>query len=108
MDVAAQGNRVAVVEVQARRLRVELVHERLAWHHLLLGQRAIHLRRMPSVEVEGVRVGPLVDERHLQAIALGGPDRRTRHLAVIGPCRIEHAGRDLDLPVDGEDVVLTQ
>ena len=66
VDVAAQGNRVAVIEVQARGLRVELVHERLAGHHLLIGQRAVHLRRMPSVKVEGVRVRPLVDERHLQ------------------------------------------
>ena len=108
MDVALQRHRVAVIEVQAERLGVELVDESIAGHDLVLGQRAVHLRRMPAVEVNRVRMRALIQEVDADAIAFGGAQRRTRHLAVEGPGRKEHAGRDLDLAVDGDQLVLAQ
>ena len=108
VDVALQRHRVAVIEVQAERLGVELVDESIAGHHLVLGQRAVHLRRMPAVEMDRVGVGALIQEIDADPIPFGGAQRRTRHLAVERPCREEHAGRDLDLAIDGHQVVFTQ
>jgi hypothetical protein len=60
------------------------------------------------MEVNGVRMRALIQERDPNAIAFGCAKRRPRHLAVEGPCRKEHAGGDLDLAVDGHDLVLPQ
>ena len=87
MDVALQRHGVAVIEVQAERVRVELVDEPGARHDLMLRQRAVHLRRMPSVEVNRVRVRSLVEEVDPDAIAFGRADRRPGHLAVVRPRR---------------------
>ena len=108
MDVALQRHGVAVIQVQAERLGVELVDETLTGQHLLIGQRAVHRRRMPAVEMNRVRMRTLIDECDLDAIAFGGADRRTRHLPVIGPGREEHAGSDLDLAIDRVELVLAQ
>ena len=108
MDVPLQRHRVAVIEVQAERLGVELVDEPRARHDLVLGQRAVHLGRMPAVKVDRVRMRALVQELDADAIAFGRADRRAGHLAVVGPGRKEHAGRDLDLAIDGDDLVLAQ
>ena len=108
MDVPLQRHRVTVVEMQAERLRVELVDEPVAGHHLMLGQRPVHLGRMPAVEVNRVRVRALIQEVDADPIAFGRAHRRTRHLAVEGPRREEHAGRDLDLAIDGDELVLPQ
>ncbi len=108
MDVPLQRDRVAVVEVEAERLGVELVQELPSRRHLMLGQRAVHGRRMPAVEMHGVGVRALVEEADADPIALGGAQRRAGHLAVVGPGREEDAGRDLDLAIDGVDLVLAQ
>ena len=50
----------------------------------------------------------LVEEADADAVALGGAQGRAGHLAVVGPGGEEEAGRDLDLAVDGEDLVLAQ
>ena len=54
-------------------------------HDLMLRQRAVHRRRMPSVEVNGMRVRSLVEEVHPEAIAFGCPDCRSGHLTVVRP-----------------------
>ena len=108
MDVALQRHRMAVVEMQTERVGVELVEELAARRDLLVRVRSVHRRRVPAVEVERVRVAPLVDEPDAHEVALGGADRRTRNLAVEGPGREEDAGGDLDLAVGGEDLVLAQ
>ena len=103
VNVALQRNRVAVIEMQAERLGVELVDELAARHHLMFGQRPVHLRRMPAVEMNRVRVRALIQERDANAVAFGRADRRARHLAVERPRRKEDARRDLDLAIDGDD-----
>ena len=70
----------------------------------MFGQRAVHLRRMPAVEVNRVRVRALVDEGDPHAVAFGRAERRPGHLAVERPRRKEDARRDLDLAIDGDEV----
>ncbi len=108
VDVPLQRNRVTVVEVQAERLGVELVDKPITRLHLLVRQRPVHLRRVPAVKVDGVRMRAHVDERHADAITLRRAKRGARHLTVVGPRRKEHAGRDLDLAIDREDLVLAK
>ena len=58
---------------------------------------------MPAVEVNRVGMRALVQEIDADPIAFGRAQRRSRHLAVERPRREEHAGRDLDLAIDGDD-----
>ena len=98
MDVLLQRRRVAVVEVQPGRPRLELVGELAARVDDL--EHAVHVRRMDAVEVDRVRVRAGVDEVDAQRVALGGADDGAGHGAVVRPGREEDARRDLDLPVD--------
>ena len=61
---------------------------------------------MDAVEVHGVRVHRGVDELHAQPLALAGPQRGAGHAAVVGPRRIPHTWRHLDLAVLGHDLPL--
>jgi hypothetical protein len=56
-----------------------------------------------AVEVDAVRVRAVVLEADPHPIALGDPDRRARHPAVVGPGREEEARGDLDFLVLGDD-----
>jgi hypothetical protein len=60
------------------------------------------------VEVNRVRVRSLVEEAHPEAIAFGRANRRARHLPVVGPRRKPHAGCDLYLTIDRENLVLPE
>ena len=97
MDVLLERGRVAVVEVEARRPRGELVRELVPRHHDL--EDAVHVRRVDPVEVDRVRVRAGVDEAHAQEVVLGRPDHRARDRAVVRPGGEEDAGRDLELLV---------
>jgi hypothetical protein len=108
VDVPLQRHSVAVIQVQTRRFGVELVHKRFAGEHLVLGKRAVHFRRMPSVKVNRVRMRPLIEEADAEAVAFGGANRRTRDLAVVSPRRELDARRDLDFAIHREYLVLAQ
>ena len=56
--------------------------------------------------MDRVRVRAGVREVHAQEVVLGGPDDRARNRAVVRPGREEDAGRDLELAVDGAQLVL--
>src|SRR3712207_5000763 len=79
----------------AERLGVELVDELLPRPDEL--EDPVHVGRMEAVEVDRVRVRILVPEHDPQPVALPGPEGGTRHLPVVGPCRVHHPRRDLDL-----------
>ena len=106
VDVPLDGDGVAVIELESRGLGVELVDVAPARRHHLEG--AVHVRRVDAVEVHRVGVAAAVLEAHADPVALGAAERRARHLAVIGPCRIEHPGCHLDLPVLGDEIVLPE
>ena len=64
VHVSFQRHRMAVIEVQAERIGLELVGERAAGHDLMLGHGAIHRGRMPAMEVHRVRMRSLIHELH--------------------------------------------
>ena len=107
-DVRRQRHHVAVVEVQAERLGVELVDELLAGVDLpataaLADPRhAVHEVGVDPVEVDRVRVLGAVDEADPQPVALGAAEGRAGDAAVVGPGGIGDAGRDLDVLVLGD------
>ena len=98
------GAGVAVVEVDPGRPRRKLVRERLARLDDL--EDAVHVRRVDAVEVDRVRVRARVGEPDAEQVALGRPDDRTWHRAVVRPRREGHSRRDLDLAVGGDELVL--
>jgi hypothetical protein len=61
---------------------------------------------MDAVKMDRVRMGARVREVHADEVAFRAAQRRARHLTVVGPGRIVHAGRDLDFPVDRRHRVL--
>ena len=109
-DVRRQRGRVAVVEVQAERVGVELVDGSTAG----LDQAgtgawdAVAASRVEAVEVDRVRVGRAVDQRDAQPLALACPQSRAGHPTVVRPGRELHPGRDLDLVVAGDQRPLAQ
>ena len=54
-----------------------------------------------AVEMHRMRVRAVVPEDDPQPVALGRPQRRAGHAAVVGPGREHDARRDLDLLVLG-------
>jgi hypothetical protein len=102
--VLPQRRGVAVVEVHPERLGVELVDELLPGTDEL--ERPVHVRRVDAVEVDGVRVRPLVLERDAHQIPLPGPQGWSRHLTVERPGRVKHPRRHLDLGVLSYELVL--
>ncbi len=95
-----------MIEVEAEGVGVELVDERPARvDHL---EHPVHVRGMKAMEMDRVRVAAGVLEPHPDAVAFRAADRRPRHRAVVGPRREPDAGSDLDLPVDRDEVVLSQ
>jgi hypothetical protein len=106
VDVPLDGDRVAVVEVETERLGVELVDIAPTGMHRFEG--AVHAGGVNPVEVDAVRVAAAVREAHPDPIALGASDGGPRNLSVVGPRRIEHAGRHFDLMVFGDQLVLPQ
>jgi hypothetical protein len=109
-DVRGQRRGVTVVEVQAERLGVELVHGRAAG----LDQsgagsgHAIHVRRVDAVEVDGVRVERGVAKADAQALAFTGPQRGPGDAAVVRPRGEGDAGGDLDLLLVSDELPLAQ
>ena len=92
VNVSLQRNRVAVIEMQAKRVGVELIHERVARLHLLAGKRAVHVGWMPPVKMDRMWVRAEISERDPDAVAFGGANRGSRHLSVVGPCRKNRPG----------------
>ena len=74
----------------------------------MFGHRPVHFRMMPAVKVHRVRMRTGVQERDAQAVAFRRADGRAGHLTVERPGREEHAGRDLDLAIDGDDLILPE
>ena len=107
VDVSFKRQRVAVVEVGAERLGDEVVDEasRPAGPRPRRAHRPSPRRWNPWKWIV-CGWADRVDERDPQAVALGGPDRRPRHPAVVGPRREEDARGDLDLLVDDRELVL--
>ena len=108
VQVPLQGRGVAVVEVDAERFGGELVGVRVADLDIAATDsgHTIVVGAVDAVEVHRVRVAAGIDEVDAEEIALVGPQRRTRHAAVVGPGREEDARRDLDLLVVGHDLPL--
>ncbi len=104
MDVLLQRSRVAVVEVEAGRLRLELIGEAPSGLDDL--EDAVHVRRMDAVEVDRVRMRSGVHEVHAQAIAFGSADHRAGRCAVVDPGWEEDTRRDLQLHVGRGERVL--
>jgi hypothetical protein len=88
----------------AERLGVELVDELLPHPHDL--EHAVHVGRVDAVEVHGVGMRAAVLERNAYPIPLGRPQRRPRHLTVVGPRRVHDAGRHLYLGILRRHLVL--
>ena len=109
-DVLGQRRDVAVVQVQAERLGLELVGDRLARGDDAGAdtRHAVHLGGMDPVEVDRVRMLGPVAEPDPKPLALARPQRRRRDAAVVGPGRELDARRDLDLLVDGDQLPLAQ
>ena len=61
---------------------------------------------MEAVEVDRVRVLTVVLKHNAQPFPFGGPQRRPRHLPVVGPRWVVHPRRNLDLYLFGRDLVL--
>ena len=104
VHVPLQRQRVAVIEVAAERLGVELVDELLARIDQAGARHAVHARRMDAVEMHRVRMRAVVLEDDPQPVAFGRAQRRAGHAAVVGPGREHDARRDLDLLVLGDDL----
>jgi hypothetical protein len=94
-DVLPERRCVAVVEMQPGRLGVELVHEFLPLTYEL--EDPVHVGRVETVEVDGVRMQTVVLEADAQPLPLRGPQGGTRNLPVVGPGRIHDAGSDFYL-----------
>ena len=109
-DVLGQRRGVAVVEVQAERLGVELVDEPFARIDQPGGgvEDAIHAGGMDAMEVDAVRVRAAVDESDAHAVALTRANRRTRDATVVGPGGELDTRDDLDGFVEGVERVLAQ
>src|SRR5215208_6470891 len=60
------------------------------------------------MEVDRVRMRALVDEGDSYAIPLGGAERRTGHLTVVGPGRKENSRGDLDFAIDRDQFILAK
>src|SRR5687768_7843333 len=95
-----------MVQVQAERLRIELVNETRAGRDLL--EDPVHVRGVDAMEMNGVRVTARIREVDAYPVALGATDRRTRDLAIVRPGREEDARRHFDLPIDRDHAVLAQ
>src|SRR3990172_4830320 len=110
VDVALQGQRVAVVLVKTEGFRVKLVDEALSWEDLPRpnARYSVHLGRVDSVKVHSVGMAARVDELHPDALASLAAEGRAGHRAVEGPRWKEEAWRDLDLLVERDDLELSQ
>ena len=108
-DVLGERHRVAVVEVEAERRRVELVGGGLARRDVAGADArdAVHPRRVDAVEVDRVRVRARRSTNLIaQALALARAERGPGHAAVVGPGVVLHARRDLDLLLLGDQLPL--
>src|SRR5215208_1754632 len=103
-----QRHGVAVIQVHAERISIELVDEGATRLHLVAVQRAIHRGGMPAVKVHRVRMRAGVAERDPDPIAFRCTDGWTGYLPVVGPCGKEETRGDLDLAVDCEELVFAQ
>src|SRR5688572_26512888 len=104
MDVALDGHCMAVVQVQAKGLRVEFVD--VAPTGAYRFECPIHVRWMHAMEVDAVSMTAAVGKPHPDPVPLGAADRRPGNLTVIGPCRVEHPGSNLYLAIFGNKLVL--
>ena len=95
---------MAVIEVAAERLGVELVDELLARSDQPGARHPVHARRMDAVEMHGVRVRAVVLENDPQPVAFGRAQCGPGNTTVVGPGRKHDARRDLDLLVLGRDL----
>ncbi len=111
VNVGGQRTRVAVVEVQAERIGIELVGEALAGLDRAAPESLVdpvHAGRVDPVEVDRVGMLRAVDEVDPQTLAFAGTQGRTGHAPVVGPGGELHARGDFDLLVLGHDLPLPQ
>jgi hypothetical protein len=106
VNVPLDGNGVAVIQMQPERLGVELIHEALAPAYRLEGP--VHARGVDPMEMDAVGVAPLIDEPHPNPVALGAANGGPGYLSIVGPCRIEDPGGNLDLTVFRHQLILAQ
>ena len=104
LDVLLERRRVAVVEVHAVRVRLELVRERASGRDDL--EDAVHVRGVDAVEVDRVRVRAVVGELDAEDVALGCAQHRPGHSAVVRPRGVGDSLRHLDLAVLRDERVL--
>src|SRR4029450_11257805 len=83
-DVIGEGKRVAVIEMQAEGLRVELVGDRSTrWDHPGAETwNTVHLCGMDAVEVDRVGMRGAVTELDPQSLAFAAAERGTGNPAV--------------------------
>ena len=110
VDVSLEWNGMAVVEVTAVGIGIELIGKALARldHTASDPGYPIHESGVNTVEVDGVRMCPGVGEVDPNSVALSAAERRSWNLAIVGPGREEDAWGDLDLLVGGDDLVLAK
>jgi hypothetical protein len=108
--VLGQRRGVAVVEVQAEGLGLELVGDRLAGgdHAGADTRHTVHLGWVDPVEVDRVGVLGAVAEPDPKPLALTGSQRGRRDAAVVGPGRKLDARCDFHLLVGGDQLPLAQ
>jgi hypothetical protein len=108
MDVPLQRQCMAVIEVASEGDGIELVGERFTGADLAGAGDAIHAGRMNAVEVHRVTMRAVVVKQDLDPVALGGPQTRARHPAIVSPRWEEDARRDFDLLVLAGDLERSQ
>ena len=104
VDVLRDWRGVAVVQVYAGGLGLELVDERAVRGHLLRQHRAVHLERVVAVKMHRVWPVAHVGEQDADALPFFGAQGRAGNLAVVGPGGEENTGGDLDCFVDDFDL----
>jgi hypothetical protein len=97
-----------VVEVEPERLGRELVDGLLARPDVAgpHSRHPVHAGRVDAVEVDRVRMLRRVHEPDPQPLPLACAQRRPRHAPVVGPGRVLHPRRDLDLLLVGHELPL--
>src|SRR3989344_9209346 len=97
IEMLRDGKGMAVIEMQTKWGSLEFVGEAFAGQYEIVGHRAIHFRRMETVEVHRVWFGTIVCEIDTNEVAFGGADCGAWHLSVVCPRRKYHTGSNFDV-----------
>ena len=109
-NMTCQREDVAVIEMQAEWIRIELIDESSPGWTIPPGPEpdAIHCAWMKAMEVHGVRMIAAIAEMDADAVAFGGADCGARDAAVIRPGRIFDAWNDFDVFIQRDNFVFPQ